>query len=69
MIILRYHDCPDCGSACYCDMDDSNLAIDINDCEHDCAEEKDDTDYEAEVIEFHETLATTSPEATEGEKG
>lgn len=40
---LAFHECPDCGQACYCDLDDSNCALDdISDCEHDCEEEEED---------------------------
>jgi len=37
------HECPDCGQACYCDMEDVWLD-DYDDCEHDCEEEGEDWD-------------------------
>lgn len=37
------HDCPECGTACYCDMEDV-YHEDYPDCEHECKEDFDDDD-------------------------
>ena len=39
------HSCPECGHACYCDMEDHDTGEeDIYFCEHDCDEDDFDED-------------------------
>jgi len=37
------HECPECGQACYCDMEDV-WWDDYEDCEHECDEDDEDWD-------------------------
>lgn len=39
---MSYHECPQCGSACYCDLDDSNDCREDGECFHACEPEEDD---------------------------
>jgi hypothetical protein len=41
------HDCPDCGQACYCDIEDTCWDEAPDDCTHRCEETDfaDDEDY------------------------
>lgn len=51
---MSWHECPECGSVCYCDMEDHHNAAASDECEHwlepECAEarefEDDEDDYE-----------------------
>ena len=38
------HTCDECGQACYCDMDDIPMPVDLEECDHECQEFDDDTD-------------------------
>jgi hypothetical protein len=44
------HDCPNCGSACYCDMEDHEQPAPAN-CRHECdptdaIDDRDDCDFD-----------------------
>jgi len=36
------HDCPDCGQACYCDLDDTEMPDGAAECVHECEPEDED---------------------------
>ena len=36
------HDCPDCGAACYCDLEDHGSDEAPDDCSHDCGPDCDE---------------------------
>lgn len=42
------HDCPNCGQACYCDMDDTDLGEAPPDCCCECYEE-DELEYDEDA--------------------
>ena len=41
------HECPECWSVCYCDLDDSNDCRDHGECFHVCPPEEEDLEWGA----------------------
>ncbi len=41
---MMAHECPTCGQACYCDMEDTWFDEAPEDCMHDCELEQDSDD-------------------------
>lgn len=64
------HECPQCWSICYCDLDDSNDCRDDGECFHACDPEDDDLDYGAEDEEpARAPAARTEGTAPHGDGG
>lgn len=47
---MSWHDCEDCGQACYCDGDDTALPVDPREgCRHQCQPDEFDGQEETEA--------------------